>query len=158
MNCARPSCVNVRIFEHSELCGECVLAEERAMFAVDFDHLARMDDHYPEHRTRHDRREKPKITPYLVKADADPFGTRYGQKALQNILQRMHEREDRNNSLFVAACQVGSLIAGGCLDGASAMASMTEAAENYCPDEKLKARGTIARGVRTGMREPRRAA
>jgi hypothetical protein len=140
------------------VCPPCACAEMDAEWNIAFDHLQRMDLHFAQHRTRHDRREKPKITPYLVKADADPFGSRYGQKALQNILQRMHEREDRNNSLFVAACQVGSLIAGGCLDGASAMASMTEAAENYCPDEKLKARGTIARGVRTGMREPRRAA
>jgi hypothetical protein len=156
VSCARPSCSNVVWAD--DLCTPCARAEAHAIFCIEFDHLARMDEHYPEHRTRHDRREKPKFTPYIVKADADPFGTRYGQKALQNILQRMHEREDRNNSLFVAACQVGSLIAGGCLDGASAMASMTEAAENYCPDEKLKARGTIARGVRTGMREPRRAA
>ena len=39
-----------------------------------------------------------------------------------------------------------------------AQRDLYEAALEYCPDEKLKARGTVARGIRTGLREPRKAA
>jgi hypothetical protein len=155
VNCARPSCTNVRIFEHSELCGECVLAEERAMFAVDFDHLARMDEHYPEHRTRHDRREKPKFTPYIVKPTGDAFGTAYGRAGLRNIIADLARREDRNNGLFFAARSAGELVAGGQLDGPYVLDCLTEAAEHILPDERWKSKDTIARGVRVGLENPR---
>jgi hypothetical protein len=155
VNCARPSCPNVRYFEHSELCGECVLAEERAMFAVDFDHLARMDEHYPEHRTRHDRREKPKFTPYLVKPTGDAFGTAYGRAGLRNIIADLARREDRNNGLFFAARSAGELVAGGQLDGPYVLDCLTEAAEHILPDERWKSKDTIARGVRIGLENPR---
>jgi hypothetical protein len=145
----------VRIFEHSELCGECVLAEERAMFAVDFDHLARMDEHYPEHRTRHDRREKPKFTPYLVKPTGDAFGTAYGRAGLRNIIADLARREDRNNGLFFAARSAGELVAGGQLDGPYVLDCLTEAAEHILPDERWKSKDTIARGVRIGLENPR---
>ncbi len=161
MSCARPSCPNMRIFEHSELCGECVLAEERAMFAVDFDHLARMDEHYPEHRTRHDRREKANglnlnQARRLLKATTDdPQGTRYGIAGLRNIIRDLTAREDRNNGLFFAARSAGELVAGGQLDGPYVLECLTEAAEHILPDERWKSKDTIARGVRIGLENPR---
>jgi hypothetical protein len=156
MSCARPSCGNVVWVD--DLCTPCARAEARAIYNIEFDHLARMDEYYPEHRARHDRPKKVTIRPYISKPEADVFGTRYGRVSMANILERMRERPDRNNALFEASCQVGSLAASGELDGADAMLQLAEAAEFYCPDERLKARGTITRGVKTGMREPRRAA
>ena len=160
MTCARPSCPNI-VWVDDELCTDCARAEAHAAWCVEFDHLARMDEHYPEHRARHDRREKPAFKPYVVKAGADPYGTRYGLAGLRNIVQRLTEREDRNNALFVAARCAGELVAGGQLDGPYALDVLTEAAECIAPDERWKSKDTIARGVRVGLenpREPRRAA
>lgn len=151
--CARPSCPNVTWVD--ELCSECAFNEERARYAVDFDHLARMDEHYEDHRRRHDRREKPTWRPYVVKDPGDPCGTRYGLAGLRNILKRITDRPDRNNALFFAARCAGELVAGGQLDGAYALDCLTEAAECLAPDERWKSKDTVARGMRIGLENPR---
>jgi hypothetical protein len=153
VSCARPSCSNVVWVD--DLCSDCARAEAHAIFCIEFDHLARMDEHYPEHRTRHDRREKPKFTPYIVKPTGDAFGTPYGRAGLRNIIRDLTAREDRNNGLFFAARSAGELVAGGQLDGPYALDCLTEAAECIAPDERWKSKDTIARGVRIGLENPR---
>jgi hypothetical protein len=156
MSCARPSCSNVVWVD--DLCSECAEAERRAMYAVDFDHLARMDEHYPEHRTRHDRPARPSLTlvPRVVKAgDDDPRGTRYGLAGLRAIIQRLAARDDRNNGLFFAARCAGELVAGGQLDGAYTLDTLIEAAVQLAPDERWKSKDTVARGIRIGLENPR---
>lgn len=125
------------------------------MFAIEFDHLARMDEHYPEHRTRHDRQKKLAHPLRLVKATDDPRGTRYGIVAMRNIIARLAEREDRNNGLFFASRCIGELVAGGQIDGQYALDTLEEAAECLAPDERWKSKNTIARGVRVGLENPR---
>jgi hypothetical protein len=151
MSCARPSCGNIVWVD--DLCDECARAERHAMYCVEFDHLARMDDLYPEHRARHDR-PKLSVKPYVVKAACGP-GTAYGLAGLRNIIQRLAERGDRNNAMYVAAVQTGELVAGGQLDGAYALDVLREAAEQITPDELWKSKNTIARGVRHGLENPR---
>jgi hypothetical protein len=158
MSCARPSCGNVDSSVWvDDLCSECAEAERRAMYAVDFDHLARMDEHYPEHRTRHDRPARPSLTllPYMGKASDDPRGTRYGLAGLRAIIQRLAARDDRNNGLFFAARCAGELVAGGQLDGAYTLDTLIEAAVQLAPDERLKSKNTVARGIRIGLENPR---
>jgi hypothetical protein len=89
-----------------------------------------------------------------VKATCGP-GTAYGLAGLRNIIQRLAERGDRNNAMYVAAVQTGELVAGGQLDGAYAMDVLREAAEQITPDELWKSKNTIARGVRHGLENPR---
>jgi hypothetical protein len=138
------------------LCSECAQAEQRALYAIEFDHLARLDEHYPEHRARHDRREKlPAWKPYVVKADTHPCGTRYGLAALRGIIQRLADRDDRNNGLFFAARCAGELVAGEQLDGHHTLDVLLEAAECIAPDERWKSKDTIARGMRVGLENPR---
>lgn len=154
MSCARPSCNNVVWVD--ELCSECKAAEDHARFCIEFDHLARMDTHYPEHRARHDRREKPAWRPYVVKGAADPCGTRYGLAGLRNIIGRLMDREGgRNSGLYYAARCAGELVAGGQLDGAYALDCLTEAAECLAPDERWKSKATVTRGLRIGLENPR---
>jgi hypothetical protein len=158
VSCARPSCQNVVwVDADSDLCSECAEAEKRAMYAVDFDHLARMDEHYPEHRTRHDRPARPSLSlvPYMGKASDDPRGTRYGLAGLRAIIQRLAARDDRNNGLFFAARCAGELVAGGQLDGAYTLDTLIEAAEQLAPDERWKSKDTVARGIRIGLENPR---
>lgn len=124
------------------------------MFAIEFDHLARMDEHYPEHRARHDRRKKLSLAPRVVKATDDPRGTRYGIVAMRNIIARLAEREDRNNALFAASCQIGELVAGGQIDGSFATACLEEAID-CISDEPRKSRDTAARGLARGLANPR---
>jgi hypothetical protein len=142
----------------NDLCSECAEAEKRAMYAVDFDHLSRMDEHYPEHRTRHDRPARPSLTlvPRVVKVgDDDPRGTRYGLAGLRAIIQRLAARDDRNNGLFFAARCAGELVAGGQLDGAYTLDTLIEAAVQLAPDERWKSKDTVARGIRIGLENPR---
>jgi hypothetical protein len=155
VSCARPSCPNVVWVD--DLCSECAEAERRAVYAVDFDHLARMDEHYPEHRARHDRPARPSLSlaPYMGKASADPRGTRYGLAGLRAIIQRLAARDDRNNGLFFAARCAGELVAGGQLDGAYTLDTLIEAAVQLAPDERWKSKDTVARGIRIGLENPR---
>lgn len=154
MTCARPSCPNV-VYTVDDLCSDCARAEERAIYAIEFDHLARMDEHYPEHRRRHDRRKKLSLAPRVVKATDDPRGTRYGIVAMRNIITRLAERDDRNNGLFFAARCTGELVAGGQLDGRYALDTLLGAAELLAPDERWKSKDTIARGMRVGLENPK---
>lgn len=151
MSCARPSCGNVVWVD--ELCSECKAAEDHARFCIDFDRLASLDELYPEHRARHDRREKPRLVLYA--GHGDSRGTRYGIAALRGIIVRLSDRPDRNNSLFYAARCAGELVAGGQLDGAYTLDTLLEAAEALAPDERWKSKNTVTRGLRVGLENPR---
>jgi hypothetical protein len=126
------------------------------MYAVDFDTLQRDSEIYgipfPPERPRNLNLT---LVPYMGKATDDPRGTRYGLAGLRAIIQRLAERDDRNNGLFFAARCAGELVAGGQLDGAYTLDTLIEAAVQLAPDERWKSKDTVARGIRIGLENPR---
>jgi hypothetical protein len=153
MTCARPSCGNVVWVD--DLCDECARAERHAMYCIAYDQAERDSAirgvPFPPERTSNRNLAH---LPQVVKATCGP-GTAYGLAGLRNIIQRLAERGDRNNAMYVAAVQTGELVAGGQLDGAYALDVLREAAEQITPDELWKSKNTIARGVRHGLENPR---
>ena len=73
---------------------------------------------------------------------------------------RAAQRGHHNNTLFVAACRLGELVAGGGLGYQEAFSMLQHAAEHMvtgpCDCTQHEVDATIASGLRTGASRPRR--